>query len=420
LDHVLKKVFLSCVSAQFAKQRATLKAQFLKAGIALCVQEDFADAASARGALVKLFRYIERSDLVVQLIGGVQGDCVRYPIVDELLQIEPKLKAWLIEKGLYIDLHDGRMSYTDFESYLAIYLRKGFLPIRVANGSQYEHEQRLRKLGRHVNVSIQKVEGLLAEVEQVLHQDPKELRAPEPVAPKSNAWIIGCVFALAASLLLQFAATWHAVNPPNFQQAVVELGLWLMCWFVPFGLHIAIMSDNLNFRFRVTTALRNTSVIVLIASAIGCALASIDSLFDWMQNSWMNFLLVATLASSTNLLHEPFRKNKSLGQLVAFVALGVAQWWLLLWLLNWLGWRTDALYWVMIAAAWVLVGSVVYRENTLFMRWYEYNSSDFTDNVTAWEDQYFWTPRDEVVANLNSNSFRTISPRPTAIKKAEK
>lgn len=111
------RVFLSCVSAQFGKDRAELKNEFADGGIQLTVQEDFTNDADPFRTLTKLYHHLAKCELVIQLIGITPPQTVDYPTVEELLRIQPSFRRWLIDKSLFVDLQSGVLGYTDFESF---------------------------------------------------------------------------------------------------------------------------------------------------------------------------------------------------------------------------------------------------------------------------------------------------------------
>lgn len=224
---MLKTIFLSCVSSQFTAHRLKLKQQFADAGFELSIQDDFADAASAHGTLLKLYRFLQKADVVVQLIGSHRGNPVRYPMVEELLHVDPAFKFWLAEQRIFEDVQAGRLSYTDFESYLAIYLGKPFLPIRFEGGTPPQHEDRLKRVGRHVNNEARGVDQILDCVQEAIGNAPEVKSSAVrtvllPSIQSSVALFVFVVVSCGIVLLLQLA-TWQASIAPSFRDCKDEV-----------------------------------------------------------------------------------------------------------------------------------------------------------------------------------------------------
>lgn len=64
------------------------------------IQEDFADAPTPGGTLVRIYRYLKDVDLVVQVVGSYPPDKVRAPVCNELLRVDPQFRQWLAQRAI--------------------------------------------------------------------------------------------------------------------------------------------------------------------------------------------------------------------------------------------------------------------------------------------------------------------------------
>jgi len=125
-------------------------------------------------------------------------------------------------------LQAEELGYTDFEAYLALYLRKEFVPIQFQNGTYPAHEARLRELGRHVEVRIDRLEDLVPKIEEALHDasfvDPHGSRNATAWREFWGTMRLGAFLVLAAiaSFVLQFSAT-----ALNNSKAAIDARQWL-------------------------------------------------------------------------------------------------------------------------------------------------------------------------------------------------
>src|SRR6478735_9573037 len=108
-----RQVFLSCVSRELGAFRQPLKAQLAERGVELRIQEDFVDSASPFGTLVKIYRYLQDADLVVQVIGAQPPARVARGEYEELLRTVPGFRDWLAQNAVLPAAEAGELGYTD-------------------------------------------------------------------------------------------------------------------------------------------------------------------------------------------------------------------------------------------------------------------------------------------------------------------
>jgi len=148
------KLFLSCVSDEFAAHRKLLEGDLKRPDLDVAVQEHF--LVSGGSTLEKLDDYIRSCDAVVHLIGKAPGAVPEEPAVAALRQRYDDLAARLppLEAGL-AEPQPG-FSYTQWEAYLALYHQRplyvyypsGFEPDGPdVSRSQNEHYHRISALG---------------------------------------------------------------------------------------------------------------------------------------------------------------------------------------------------------------------------------------------------------------------------------
>jgi tetratricopeptide (TPR) repeat protein len=157
------KLFLSCVSDEFAECRDALRGALTRPDVEVKIQEDF----KSRGGdtLAMLEDYIGSCDVVVHFAGDMAGSAPASSSVDDLLRRRPELAARLAEKGMDRETL-GRLTYTQWEAWLAIgFNRDGdrknlvivapaygvkrgakFAPTDASRASQAEHLTRLKAI----------------------------------------------------------------------------------------------------------------------------------------------------------------------------------------------------------------------------------------------------------------------------------
>jgi len=271
----VQRIFLSCVSSQFADARLKLKQQFAEQGLDLRIQEDFAQAGSAYGTLLKIYRYIKEADMVVHLIGGQQPRKVPALVCAELLVALPEFRDWLQNRALLSVFQAEELGYTDFEAYACLYLRKELLLVRYASGAQSAHEARLRQFaGRHVEAKIKNVAELLPMTLDKLAEIHSIDRKTEQAAGRSNKtlghWSFAALvaFAVVASFVFQLMAVGIANSANSITVFLPQLAHCLAALALTVLLQLAVLTDRLTLKFRVRAAVRNGAVALLIFSLL--------------------------------------------------------------------------------------------------------------------------------------------------------
>jgi tetratricopeptide (TPR) repeat protein len=148
------KLFLSCVSSEFAAHRALLAGDLKRPDLDVAVQEDF--VVSGGSTLEKLDDYIHSCDAVVHLIGKAPGAVPEEQAVAALRRRYDDLAARLPPLGAGLAKPQPDFSYTQWEAYLALYHERplyvyypsGFAPDGPdVPRSQSEHYHRISALG---------------------------------------------------------------------------------------------------------------------------------------------------------------------------------------------------------------------------------------------------------------------------------
>jgi tetratricopeptide (TPR) repeat protein len=148
------KLFLSCVSDEFAPHRELLAGYLKRPDLDVAVQEEFVNTGGS--TLEKLDDYIRACDAVVHLIGKVPGAVPEAPAVAALLERYDDFAARLPPLEAPLAEPQPGFSYTQWEAYLALYHQR---PLYVysptgfeadapdVSSSQGEHYRRISALG---------------------------------------------------------------------------------------------------------------------------------------------------------------------------------------------------------------------------------------------------------------------------------
>ena len=114
----MARLFISCVSHEFAHYRDALRRDFTRPNLDTKIQEDF--IASSGATLSKLDDYIRQCDAVIHICGDMTGSMAN----DISLQyINDTYKDWGKRYPALLPVLNGteQMSYTQWEAWLAIY-----------------------------------------------------------------------------------------------------------------------------------------------------------------------------------------------------------------------------------------------------------------------------------------------------------
>jgi tetratricopeptide (TPR) repeat protein len=169
------KLFLSCVSDEFGVYRDELRRKLTRPNVEMKIQEDF--KALGGDTLSMLEEYIEHCDAVVHFAGSMTGSMPKDFCVAELLARRPDLKTRLPPLGAALDA-GAKISYTQWEAWLAIYFRKdlviaapeqGFvrdpkIATKDSEEAQAAHLKRLREIGRYAEVRFTDKNDLVAQI----------------------------------------------------------------------------------------------------------------------------------------------------------------------------------------------------------------------------------------------------------------
>src|SRR6185295_2674678 len=125
------KIFISCVSREFASYRDLLRRYLTRPNVTVQVQEDFIDGALP--TLDKLDHYITQCDAVIHIAGDMTGAMAKPSSVALIAERYPDLVPRFPELK---PAFDGTLdvSYTQWEAYLALYHKKPLLIATPAAG----------------------------------------------------------------------------------------------------------------------------------------------------------------------------------------------------------------------------------------------------------------------------------------------
>jgi hypothetical protein len=175
------KLFLSCVSDEFADYRDNLRRALTRPNVEIKIQEDF--KALGGDTLAMLETYVESCDVVVHFIGDIAGSAPKATSVDDLLKRRPELAVRLAEKGMDREAL-ACLTYTQWEAWLAIGFnedgaKRNLVTVAPANGverrpkfessetsraSQAEHLKRLRAINVYPAERFTSADNLIAQV----------------------------------------------------------------------------------------------------------------------------------------------------------------------------------------------------------------------------------------------------------------
>jgi hypothetical protein len=175
------KLFLSCVSDEFADYRDELRRALTRPNVEIKIQEDF--KALGGDTLAMLETYVESCDVVVHFLGDMSGSTPKPSSVDDLLKRRPELAARLAEKGMDRSALGG-LTYTQWEAWLAIGFNKdgakrnlvvvapaiglkrslAFAPTDATRVSQADHLTRLRAINFYPAERFTSADNLVAQV----------------------------------------------------------------------------------------------------------------------------------------------------------------------------------------------------------------------------------------------------------------
>ena len=192
------KLFLSCVSDEFGAYRDELRRKLTRPNVEVKIQEDF--KALGGDTLSMLEEYIEHCQAVVHFVGDMTGSAPHDFTVAELLARHSDFKTRLPPLGAALDA-GKRISYTQWEAWLALYFRKDLevvvpaLRVRrsrkvkasdASRAAQAEHLAQLRAVGVHPNQPFTNRDNLIAQVINTSVIDALVKAAAAPVRKPRN------------------------------------------------------------------------------------------------------------------------------------------------------------------------------------------------------------------------------------------
>jgi hypothetical protein len=338
----MKRVFFSCVSNQFKKDRSALQQFATTNQIEIKIQEDFEESASPYGTLVKIYEHLRDVDLVVHLIGSHPPVVVPKAMIDELYRHDPNFGEWMSRQAL--DEKSATYGYTDWEAYMALYFDRPFLPIFYGNGTQPKHVARLHRLGRHVECkawSLKDIESLilegLAKADRAERTERQRNHSVQSVT--STVWLVlWVVLCLSLTAILQLAVAPR--TGPSGNEPASGIATVCGCWVAFVALQVMAMHDELAFAFRIRVAARTATPLFLLSAVVGRFCVTQDS---------------------------------------------------------------PAGYWVSIVVGWLLLGLHTAKDTKALEK--DRETADGRSKPRAeWSDHYYWTRRNEVVSAFMQSS----------------
>ena len=155
------RLFLSCVSDEFAVYRDALRHALTGSDVEVKIQEDFKN--SGGDTLKMLEDYIGRCQAVVHFLGDMKGSAPAKVSVEDLLKRRPDFEGELARRGLPREALNA-LTYTQWEAWLAIGLGKDLLivelgvrvrrgpkfkPTKASKAAQSAHRARLKAIDRY-------------------------------------------------------------------------------------------------------------------------------------------------------------------------------------------------------------------------------------------------------------------------------
>ena len=122
------RLFLSCVSDEFAVYRDALRHALTGSDVEVKIQEDFKN--SGGDTLKMLEDYIGRCQAVVHFLGDMKGSAPAKVSVEDLLKRRPDFEGELARRGLPREALNA-LTYTQWEAWLAIGLGKDLLIVEL-------------------------------------------------------------------------------------------------------------------------------------------------------------------------------------------------------------------------------------------------------------------------------------------------
>ncbi|GKS59432.1 hypothetical protein YTPLAS18_29590 [Nitrospira sp.] len=114
-----RKMFLSCVSAEFRSYREVLRRTLTRPNISIAVQEDF--IVTGTETLDLLDDYIRQCDAVIHIVGDMTGPLAQASSLAVIRQYYPDLGQKLAPVAPFLAPQAPALSYTQWEAWLALY-----------------------------------------------------------------------------------------------------------------------------------------------------------------------------------------------------------------------------------------------------------------------------------------------------------
>ena len=379
-----------------------LKAQFAEAGIDLVVQEDFAESGSPYGTLLKIFAEIKQCDMVVQILGSIQSNRVPLPVCEEVLNARPDFRRWLQQRGVLSAFRAGAISYVEFEGYSALFLKKELFLLQYRSGTQSEYEARLRKLGRHVEAKLDKIESLLARVQEQLQQielvgRKSSEQREQGVERKST---LGLIAIIAFSWVLAFLIQLHHVGLLASTAASFAIARELTYFMASVLAYVlvqcAIITDQLRFDFIAKTAIRNASAILSLFALLGFLSFQAIQWFAAIGNSWPWLLAVSTLLTVLGFITNPIKQKRWYVWAFA-VPFNFALVMLIFLSASFFAKYPTVFHWVWIVIGFIVLSWKGFNDNQVLQLEIEHGTSNLTPGIKERKSQFFWTARQTVM-----------------------
>ncbi len=140
------RIFISCVSAEFGSYREALRRYLTRPNVTVKVQEDF--IVPGTESLDMLDDYIRQCDVVIHLVGNMTGAMAQTPSVAVIGERYADFAQRLPELGPFMEAGGPPLSYTQWETWLALYHRRRLIIAEPKEPAQRDDRYRLHPTER--------------------------------------------------------------------------------------------------------------------------------------------------------------------------------------------------------------------------------------------------------------------------------
>ena len=129
------QIFISAVSAEFEAYRESLRRDLDRPAVSVKIQEDF--IATGSETLDKLDDYIRSCHVVLHMVGNMSGAFAQEPSIELLRERYPEMPSRFPQLAQALSSSNAtRLSYTQWEAWLALYHRKPLIIARASDEAE--------------------------------------------------------------------------------------------------------------------------------------------------------------------------------------------------------------------------------------------------------------------------------------------